>query len=245
MILLKRLYPDLRERINDLLFAWYILIADSFVFSIRIDLISEKIWQHLMLSTLVLFLCCVRFSISTYKNRVHIWMQMIARAALSSQKMRCASRTWRVKTAVWSYGVIYSLSPPRGRKGTCPYTEHETGVYACLSAVHRRWGTHARKRRRRKRKFSWQSASVVTESDVRWSAARGAENHRHERRNLRSHHPCMQMPWPWGMPPPDLSLSSRPDYLRSLSCKQGTSHLIGSPTSSKFYWPAILQSIVD
>ena len=127
-------------------------------------------------------------------------MQMIVRAALSSQKMRCASHTWRVKTAVWSYGVTYSLSPPRGRKATCPYTEHGTGVYACLSAVHRRWGTHARKRRRRKRKFSWQSALVVTESDVHWSAARGAENHRHERRNLRSHHPCMQMPWPWGMP---------------------------------------------
>lgn len=27
-------------------------------------------------------------------------------------------------------------------------------------------------------------------------SARGTESHRHERRNLRSHHPCMQMPRP-------------------------------------------------
>lgn len=74
--------------------------------------------------------------------------------------MRCASRTWRVKTAVWSYGVTYSLSSPRGRKATCPYTELGAGVYACLPVVHRRWGTHARRRRRSEEEEVFVAASL-------------------------------------------------------------------------------------
>lgn len=118
--------------------------------------------------------------------------------------------------------------------------------------VHTREGGEGR---RRKRKFSWQSASVVTESDVHWSAARGAENHRHERRNLRSHHPCMQMPWPWGMPPsspsPDLSLSSRTDYPLPPSARTGDfSSSYGPPARLQrartfIGLPRILQPIVD
>lgn len=144
-------------------------------------------------------------SVAAHENRVRVWMQMTARAALSSRKMRCASRTWRVKTAVWSYGVTYSLSPPRGRKATCPYTELGTGVYACLSAVHRcDGGAHARRRwRRKRRKFSWQPAfGRDRERRASECSARGAES------NLRSHQPCMQMPRLWGMPS-YLPLSSR------------------------------------
>ena len=100
----------------------------------------------------------------------------------------------------------------RGRKATCPYTEHGTGVYARMfirgDEVHTRGGAVSFGRDRERRALE--------------CSARGAENHRHERRNLRSHHPCMQMPWPVrDASLPDLSLSSRPDYLRSLSAQAG------------------------
>lgn len=74
--------------------------------------------------------------------------------------MRRASRTWRVKTAVWSYGVTYSLSPPRGRKATCPYTELGTDrVCVFIRSAPMESGAHARRRwRRKRRKFSWQPA---------------------------------------------------------------------------------------
>lgn len=105
-ILLKRLYPNLRERQTIHYSPRGIILISS------AKLISWKTLTHLMLSTLV-HPSLLRSSISavSYENRVHVWMQMIARVALPNRKMRCASRTWRVKT-VWSYGVTYSLSSP-------------------------------------------------------------------------------------------------------------------------------------
>lgn len=134
--------------------------------------------------------------------------------------MRRASSTWRVKTAVQSYGVTYSLSL---RATVKCLSLHGTPAYvcACLSAVPaRRCGIHAR--RRREGSFvaqPSQRARVVTESDVR----RSAESHRHERRNLRSHHPCMQMPRSWEiLLSLSLSiLSSNPPLTRGKKRKMG------------------------
>lgn len=80
--------------------------------------------MHLILSTLVQ--PSVRPSSSVafaWKSRPRLNANDCEGRIIESRKMRCASRTWRVKTAVWSHGVTYSLSPPRGRKATCPYTE--------------------------------------------------------------------------------------------------------------------------
>lgn len=101
---------------------------------------------------------------------------------------------------------------PRGRKATCPYTELGTSVFIRGTPTMRCTREEEAKEEEEEEEKEEEevfvaASSVVTKSDVRRSAARGVENHRHERRNLRSHHPCMQMPRPWGMPP-YLSLSS-------------------------------------
>lgn len=181
-----------------------------------IDSLRAKVPRLKRLTSLI----CLVYSSSAfciYKSRVYVdvrgRMQMIANYRVRKMRahiahLTCTNRRMELRR--------YVLVIRPGRAVKCP-SSHGTrnSPTPSSSCVHHVWvypwyrsrhGTYAKRRKffvaaQRADRDQERRASESATRECASGQARGTESHRHERRNLRSHHPCMQMRWPWGMPP--------------------------------------------